>query len=63
MGRFFDLNSTTTIIDYYKILFQISSNVPRIIGKVLEISLQKTNSLERKITKKILQESARQHYK
>lgn len=63
MGRFFELNQSNTLDDYYKILFQISSNVPRIIGKILEISLQKTNSLERKITKKILQESARQHYK
>jgi len=49
--------------DYYKVLFQISSNVPRIIGKILEISLHKTNSLERKITKKILQDAAKQHYK
>jgi predicted transcriptional regulator len=52
-----------SINEYFKILFQISSNVPRIIGKVLEIALQKTNNLEKKITKKILEESARQHYK
>ena len=63
MGRFFELNSSISMNDYYKILFQVSSNVPRIIGKILEISLQKTNSLEHKITRKILQESARQHYK
>lgn len=62
MGDFFDL-SNITLNEYYKIIFQISSNVPRIIGKVLEIALQKTNSLERKINKKILQESAKQHYK
>ncbi len=63
METFFEINSTTSMEDYYKLLFQISSNVPRIIGKILEISLQKTNSLERKITKRILQESAKQHYK
>lgn len=63
LNNFFDLGQTESIDDYYKMLFQISSNVPRIIGKVLEISLQKTNSLEKKITKSILQESARQHYK
>lgn len=63
MGRFFEISKNYNINDYYKTLFQISSNVPRIMGKILEIALQKTNSLERKITKKILQESARQHYK
>lgn len=63
MGEFFEINSTVSMADYYKILFQVSSNVPRIIGKILEISLQKTNSLEKKITRRILQESARQHYK
>lgn len=63
LNNFFDLGQVESIDEYYKLLFQISSNVPRIIGKVLEISLQKTNSFEKKITKNILQESARQHYK
>ena len=63
MSRFFELNSSISMHDYYKILFQASSNVPRIVGKILEISLQKTNGLEQKISRRILQESARQHYK
>ncbi|WP_198927986.1 hypothetical protein, partial [Vibrio crassostreae] len=63
IGDFFDLSQVESINDYYKIIFQMSSNVPRIIGKILEISLQKTNGFERKINKKVLQESARQHYK
>ncbi len=63
IGDFFDLSQVESISDYYKIIFQMSSNVPRIIGKILEISLQKTNGFERKINKKVLQESARQHYK
>lgn len=63
LNNFFDLNQVESIEEYYKLLFQISANVPRIIGKVLEISLQKTNGLEKKISKNILQESARQHYK
>ena len=63
MSEFFDINSNISLENYYKQLFQISSNVPRIMGKILEIALQKTNSLEKKITKKILQESAKQHYK
>lgn len=61
--NFFNIDNDNTIDEYYKLLFQISSNVPRLIGKVLDISLQKTNSLTTKINKKILQESARQHYK
>jgi len=59
---FFSLSSTIQMSDYYKLLFQISSNVPRIMGKVLDISLQKTNSLEKKITRNILEESAKQYY-
>ncbi len=62
MNDFFDINQNIVMDDYYKLLFQISSNVPRIMGKILEIALQKTNSLEKKINKKILQESAKQHY-
>jgi len=59
---FFNLSSTIHMDDYFKLLFQISSNVPRIMGKILDIALQKTNSLEKKITKSILEESAKQHY-
>jgi hypothetical protein len=63
LDQFFEINSTFTHSDLYKLLFQVSSNVPRIMGKILEIALQKTNSLEKKITKRIIQESAKQHYK
>lgn len=63
LGKFFDLSQVENVNDYYKFIFQISSNVPRIIGKILEISLQKTNGFERKINKSVLQEAARQHYK
>ncbi len=58
---FFDLNSMR-IDDYYKLLFQVSSNVPRIIGKILEISLHKTNSLKTKINRRIIQEASKQYY-
>lgn len=61
MGDFFDLKSNTMDY-YYKLLFHISSNVPRIVGKILELALIKTNSLDSKISKKILQEAAKQHY-
>lgn len=61
MADFFDLKNNSMDY-YYKLLFQISSNVPRIVGKILELALIKTNSLDNKISKKILQESAKQHY-
>lgn len=63
LSIFFDITSHMTLDDYYRMIFQVSSNVPRIIGKVLEIALQKTNSFDIKINRKILQESAKQHYK
>ncbi len=44
MGDYFDLNNNTSMEYYYKLLFQISSNVPRIVGKILELALIKTNS-------------------
>ncbi|TGM74289.1 hypothetical protein EHR01_12365 [Leptospira mtsangambouensis] len=59
----FHIDKENTPKDLYKLLFQISANVPRILGKILEIALQKTNSLTTKINRKILQESARQHDK
>jgi len=63
LADYFDISNNMGMGEYYKLLFQISTNVPRIMGKILEIALQKTNSLEKKISKKILQESAKQHYK
>jgi len=47
---------------YFKILFQMSANVPRILGKILFYALQKTENLSKLITKRILQESAKHHY-
>lgn len=63
LSDFFDFSSSFTIDDFYKTIFQISSNVPRIIGKTLEIAHQKTNGLNKKISKSILREAAKQHYK
>ncbi|HGN1704572.1 TPA: hypothetical protein ACKRTE_000376 [Providencia rettgeri] len=63
LSDFFDFSSAFTIDDFYKIIFQISSNVPRIIGKTLEIAHQKTNGLNTKINRTILREASRQHYK
>lgn len=63
ISDFFEINSNFSLEDVFRLLFQVSSNVPRIMGKILEISLQKTNSFEKKISKRIIQESAKQHYK
>jgi len=62
-GQDININDFFDVEDLYKLLFQISSNVPRSMGKILKIALHKSNSLERKITKKVLQESAKQYYK
>jgi len=59
---FFQIDSRTSRHDYYKLLFEISSNIPRVIGKVLFYAIQKTNGLSKKITKRILQESAESYY-
>ena len=58
---FFDIKSYNMEY-YFKILFQMSANVPRILGKILFYALQKTENLSKFITKRILQESAKQHY-
>ncbi|HGN0869375.1 hypothetical protein JK221_11290 [Providencia sp. JGM172] len=63
LSDFFELSSSFTKDDLYKLIFQISSNVPRIIGKTLEIAHQKTNGLNTKISRTILREAAKQHYK
>jgi hypothetical protein len=62
-GETVNINDFFDVDNLYKLLFQISSNVPRSIGKILKIALYKSNSLERKINKRILQESAKQYYK
>lgn len=62
-GEDFILGELFEVDNLYKLLFQMSSNVPRIMGKILQIAMYKSDSLSTKITKKILQEAARQYYK
>ncbi len=59
---FFHIDNKIGRNDYYKLLFEVSSNIPRVIGKVLYYAIQKTNGLSKKITKRILQESSEAHY-
>lgn len=50
------------IDDYYKLLFQICSCIPRNIGKVLFYAQRRSISQGKPITKVILQESAEEQY-
>lgn len=61
IANFFD-TKTLSLIGYYKIIFQISSNVPRIIGKILWYASKRSINSGKKITKNVLQESAKEHY-
>lgn len=61
MGDFFE-TTRLSLKDYYKILFQISTNIPRVIGKILWYSSKKSINYGKKINKKILQEAAREYY-
>ena len=55
-------NRVETMDNYYKYLFNISSNVPRNIGWILWYSNQTAISKNRKITIKDLELSAEQYY-
>jgi hypothetical protein len=57
----FDLK-TIHIDEYYKVIFQICSCIPRNIGKVLFYAQKRSISQGKLITKSILQESAEEQY-
>lgn len=58
---FFDVKSLS-LDEYYKIIFQASANVPRNIGKILWYSAKRSIVQGQKITKRVLQEAAKEHY-
>ena len=61
---FFDTQKQKlTIDDYYKVIFQISNNVPRNIGKLLWFVSKRTIHRGEKITKRALQEAAEEQYR
>lgn len=59
--EFFDTKKIN-IDSYYKLIFQISANIPRVIWKILWYASKKSINSWQKITKSILQEAAREHY-
>ena len=59
---FFDVKNNLSLDDYYKIIFQASANVPRNIGKILWYSAKRSIAQSQKITKRVLQEAAKEHY-
>ena len=58
---FFD-TKIISIEEYYRIIFQASSNVPRNIGKLLWYSARRSIFQGNKINKRVLQEAAGEHY-
>lgn len=58
---FFDTKSIS-IYDYYKIIFQATSNVARNIGKLFWYTAKKTIFQSQKITKRSLQDAAKENY-
>jgi len=61
LDDFFDIKHIS-LDDYYKIIFQASANVPRIIGKILWHSAKRSITQGQKINKKVLQEASKEHY-
>ncbi|MBM4065508.1 MAG: hypothetical protein FJ266_07695 [Planctomycetes bacterium] len=61
LSDFFDTKDTD-IDTYYKLLFYASSNVPRFIGKILWYCGKQAIFNDKKITKSVIQNAAKQHY-
>jgi predicted transcriptional regulator len=62
MSAFFDTRSLT-MQDYYRIIFQMSANVPRNIGKLLWYVSRRSILNGFKITKRALQDAVEEQYK
>jgi hypothetical protein len=61
LSDFFDTKDTD-MDTYYKLLFYASSNVPRFIGKILWYCGKQAIFNDKKITKSVIQNAAKQHY-
>ncbi|MDO5516400.1 MAG: hypothetical protein Q4F66_02525 [Clostridium sp.] len=59
---FFDVNQKDTIESYYELLFQISMNVPRIIGYVLFYCYNSSIVFDKPITRSALESAAQKYY-
>ena len=60
--EFFDINAKDTIESYYELLFQISMNVPRIIGYVLFYCYNSSIVFDKPITRNALESAAQKYY-
>lgn len=59
---FFETNSNITIDDYYEILFNVSMNVPRILGYILSYCYQSKIIYSNKITKQDIEAASEKYY-
>lgn len=58
----FEIRSNFSINDYYRIIFQVTANVTRLIGKLLWYAAKRSIFSGSKITKRVLQESSKEHF-
>lgn len=59
---FFEISRTLDMKDYYKLLFQVSSNVPRILGYILAHCYESHVIYNKKITKAAITNAAQKYY-
>lgn len=55
---FFDINTNSSMDDYYEMLFNVSNNVPRILGYILSYCYQSKIIYQRKIARKDIESAA-----
>lgn len=58
----FDINTRYSLESYYKLIFQITANVPRNIGKLLWFVSKRSIIRGEKIDRRVLREAAREQY-
>lgn len=61
LDEIFDLKNLS-MGEYYKVIFQATANVTRLIGKILWYAGKRSITQSEKINKRTLQEAAREHY-
>lgn len=62
MSYFFDINSENDLKDYLELIFQVSMNVPRIIGYVLFYCHNSNILYDKPITKNAIEMAAQKYY-
>lgn len=62
MDNYFDTSKGTTLDEYYELIFQVSMNVPRIIGYILSYCHQNKIIFHKKINRQDIESAAEKYY-